>query len=60
MANTDRRGQVVSEWMAENDLIILNYGDKLTFQRQGYSSLLGLTLVTSTEGKKIQDAISGK
>lgn len=47
MTFTDRRGQLVTEWLAANDLIIVNQGDKPTFLRRDYSSILDLTVVTA-------------
>lgn len=44
---TDRRGQVITEWIAENDLVVINKGNKPTFQRREYSSVLDLTLATA-------------
>ncbi|XP_044728669.1 uncharacterized protein LOC123292172 [Chrysoperla carnea] len=52
MAN-DARGQLVSEWIAEHDLIVKNVGKKPTFQRNGYGSILDLTLATTGIGRKI-------
>ena len=34
------------EWIAQHDLVILNRGDKPTFEIQGYGSVLDLTLAT--------------
>lgn len=44
---TDRRGQLVTEWIAENDLVVVNVGAKPTFRRREYSSILDLTLATA-------------
>lgn len=43
---TDSRGKVMTEWIASNDLIVVNKGDTPTFQRENYGSVLDLTLVT--------------
>lgn len=43
----DRRGMLMEEFIAENDLVLLNEGNKPTFERENYSSALDLTLVTS-------------
>lgn len=43
---TDRRGELVAEWLAENDLIIVNEGTKPTFRRKEYSTILDLTVAT--------------
>lgn len=46
MPVADRRGEVVTEWMATNNLILLNQGEKPTFERRGYASILDLTIST--------------
>lgn len=43
---TDRRGYVMTEWTAANNLVIANQGMTPTFKRQGYTSILDLTIVT--------------
>lgn len=43
----DRRGTKLEEWIAENDLILLNENYKSTFICENYSSVLDLTMVTS-------------
>lgn len=50
---TDRRGQIVTEWMAANNLIIANQGDAPTFQIQGYTSILDLTISTENIASRI-------
>nr|CAI5867979.1 unnamed protein product [Callosobruchus analis] len=46
MGVTDKRGVTVTEWVATNDLVIINQGDKPTFQRKDYGSILDLTIAT--------------
>lgn len=53
MRVTDKRGQIITEWIAENDLVIVNKGKKPTFQRREYSSILDLTLATHGINSKI-------
>lgn len=54
MTKTDTRGAVMEDWIAQNDLIIMNDGDKPTFQVESYSSVLDLTLATSDLKEQIQ------
>lgn len=54
MRYTDVRGQTVAEWVAENDLVVLNVGDKPTYLARGYSSVLDLTFATEDVSKKIK------
>lgn len=49
----DERGRVLTEWMAENDLICVNEGNAPTFHRNEYSSILDLTLTTDDNKNKI-------
>ena len=53
MRTTDARGEVVTEWIAEHDLIVKNVGGKPTFQRQDYGSILDLTIATTGISSKI-------
>lgn len=53
LENTDRRGVIVTEWIAANDLVVMNEGNKPTFQRRDYSSILDLTLATTNMRAKI-------
>lgn len=46
MTITDRRGQLMNEWVAENDFVVVNQGEKPTFVRRDYGSILDLTIVT--------------
>ncbi|KAJ8928716.1 hypothetical protein NQ314_018681 [Rhamnusium bicolor] len=50
---TDERGRVLTEWMAENDLICVNEGSAPTFHRNEYSSILDLTLTTDNNKNKV-------
>ncbi|XP_033225993.1 uncharacterized protein LOC117178676 [Belonocnema kinseyi] len=54
MKRTDRRGKILTEWLAQNDLIVQNNGDKLTFIRREYGSILDLNLATNTIGSRIR------
>ncbi|KAJ8958967.1 hypothetical protein NQ314_006331 [Rhamnusium bicolor] len=53
MRATDTRGRVLTEWIAQLDLAILNVGDAPTFVRQDYGSILDLSLGTADIGRKI-------
>lgn len=55
MHYTDKRGETVTEWMAANDLTVANVGKKPTFEVQGYSSILDLTMATANIGKAISN-----
>lgn len=55
MHRTDRRGDVLTEWMAAHDLAIVNRGDSPTFQIQGYSSILDLTIATQNMLNKVSN-----
>lgn len=46
MPTADRRGDVVTEWMSTNNLVLLNQVGKPTFERRGYTSTLDLTIST--------------
>ena len=49
----DRRGQILAEWLAEEDLIVLNQGDTPTFVR-GYSeSHIDITFCTRGLSKRV-------
>ncbi|KAJ8910519.1 hypothetical protein NQ315_012816 [Exocentrus adspersus] len=43
----DRRGEKIVEWVAQNDLVILNQGNRPTFRRGDYTAILDLTMATS-------------
>lgn len=45
--STDNRGRMMSEWIANNDLSILNKPNEPTFKRRDYTSTLDLTLCTN-------------
>lgn len=47
MKKTDARGRQMEGWIAQENLVILNEGDKPTFQSGNYNSVLDLTMVTS-------------
>lgn len=44
--DTDRRGQLINECVVENDFVLVNQGEKPTFLRRNYGSMLDLTIVT--------------
>ncbi|KAJ8953472.1 hypothetical protein NQ318_023593 [Aromia moschata] len=48
MEDTDKRGQLILEWMAQQGLNVLNEGTTHTFNREGKGSIPGITM--STEG----------
>lgn len=47
MRKKDTRGARMEEWIAQNDMVLLNNHDKPTFQSENYGSILDLTLCTS-------------
>lgn len=52
---TDARGRLMMEWIAENNLMVINQGNNPTFRRGEYSSTLDLTLATDHIGRKITE-----
>lgn len=52
---TDARGRLMMEWIAENNLSVLNQGDRPTFRRGEYTSTLDLTLATEQICTKITE-----
>lgn len=48
----DRRGDMLAEWIAERDLIVLNDGVSPTFQVENYSSILDLSLTSQDCGTR--------
>lgn len=53
MTIADRRGQIVSEWIAANDFVVINQGNEPTFERHDYSAILDLTIATSNMSSDI-------
>lgn len=53
MSYTIRRAQVITDRVVENDLIVLNIGDKPTFHRNYYTLNIGITLATANMAKKV-------
>lgn len=53
MTRTDGRGKIVTEWLAQNDLIVKNKGKSPTFERKSYGSILDLTIATNQIGNSI-------
>ncbi|XP_074036343.1 uncharacterized protein [Leptinotarsa decemlineata] len=43
---SDARGHKMTEWIAANNLIVVNHGEKPTFVHQSYGSILDLTIST--------------
>jgi hypothetical protein len=54
-SRSDRRGDVVCEFLAANDLILLNRGNEPTFHRGSSSSIIDLTLATPAIAKTVKD-----
>lgn len=54
MPNTDDRGQLMTEWIAENNMSIANRGFKPTFQRLNCASILDLTIATESLIGKVE------
>lgn len=52
MDPTDARGRLMMEWIAENNLMVLNQRDKPTCHKGEYTSTLDLTLTTEQRGRK--------
>ncbi|XP_033212190.1 uncharacterized protein LOC117169792 [Belonocnema kinseyi] len=52
---TDKRGEILTEWIAQHDFIISNVGEEPTFERLNYDSILDLTFATANIGRKIAD-----
>lgn len=46
MHTTDAKGQVITNWVATNDLVIINEGNKPTLVQENYGYILDLTLAT--------------
>lgn len=55
MNTTDRRGQLMTDWMASNDLVLINQGSKPTFTHQNYGSILDLTIATPNVSRHIKN-----
>ncbi|VEN56323.1 unnamed protein product, partial [Callosobruchus maculatus] len=52
MPYEDRRGEITTGWIAEMGLIVLNKGNKPTFERGASSSIIDLTLATEAIARK--------
>lgn len=50
---TERRGQLLSEWISTHNLVVANTGNMPTFQIENYGSILDLTIVTETISPEI-------
>lgn len=44
---TDRRGEIVGDWIAQNNLAVVNKGEEPTFQRRDCTSIIDITLATT-------------
>lgn len=53
MTFSDRRGQLVTEWIAANDFLIVNQGNTPTFERNNYTAILDLTIATASIGASV-------
>lgn len=49
----DKRGQILAEWLAEEDLIVLNQGNAPTFRRREYQSYIDVTFCTQKIAKQV-------
>nr|CAI5847919.1 unnamed protein product [Callosobruchus analis] len=49
----DKRGHLLAEWLAGQNLIVINHGDTPTFQRGLSSSFIDITLATHKAAGKI-------
>lgn len=45
-ATKDRRGLMLADWAANNNLVVMNVGNKPTFQREDSSSIIDITFAT--------------
>ena len=54
-ARLDRRGILVGEMVARNDLIVLNQGREFTFRRGAGGSIIDLTIAAPCLGSRISD-----
>lgn len=51
----DRRGKILLDWMASNNLIIQNRGDEPTFRRSSSASIIDVTLTSEKLSGKIDN-----
>lgn len=51
----DRRGVLVNEMVARNDLIVVNRGQEFTFRRGAVASILDLTIASPRLARRIRD-----
>lgn len=54
---TDKRGEILSYWLAEMDLIVMNEGEKPTFVRNERGSNIDVTLANTAMAQKVVDWI---
>jgi len=54
-SRSDRRGAVISEFVARNDLVILNRGNESTFQRGEAASIIDITIGSAGIARKVND-----
>ena len=50
-----RRGAILTDWIEQKDLTILNRGDRPTFERNGRGSFIDLTMCTTDMACKVGD-----
>lgn len=55
MGTPDATSRVVTEWMAENDLVIANWRNNPTFRRREQTSIIDLTMATNDMRPRISD-----
>lgn len=55
MSLTDRRGHILTDWVASNDLVLINKGNKPTFTYRSYGSILDLTIATPNVSRHINN-----
>ncbi|KAJ8912476.1 hypothetical protein NQ315_014576 [Exocentrus adspersus] len=46
---------MITDWIASNDLVVINRGDKPTFRRENYGSILDLTIATQNISPQIKN-----
>lgn len=57
---TDVRGDILKEWIIENNLLILNEGNKPTFVREDTSSIIDLTFAINNMAEDVQSWVVGE
>lgn len=49
----DRRGSILAEWMARMNLMVMNVGNKPTFQRDASQSIIDITIAKERAGRLV-------